>query len=595
MMLAALLRASIDGAIVVGILWAAARALRGLTPTTRAAIWWCGAAKFIVALLWITPIAIPVLPAAGETFGLKATTEPATLLRGAPTVASADGIARTSGAASASRRKVTPALTATTALLSAWVIGVFGAILIAARRWRQMTGTIERATCAPIEVQSMTADLARRLRLRRVPQVRVSDEIDTPLVTGLLSSTILVPAGRFQMLSGRQQEMAICHELAHIARGDLWFGCVPAVVERLFFFHPLAHVAAREYGFWREAACDATVIDVLEAAPQEYGRLLLNLGVARPRTNLAAAGASWSFSNLKRRIVMLNPHSRRTFGSRLLTAATLAAATAVLAPLQLVARPSSVGERAEPAEPSPAATSLDSEAAPAPSPTAPPEQARETERQEPRLNYVLFLGDDRTMMSGSSGDTERARRFKGRGERILWFRDGSREYVVRDPSALREVEELWKEVSALGEQQGRLGAEQGKLGAKQGEIGAKQGLIGAEQGRLGARQGELGQRQGQLAARQGQRLTAAEQRELEKDQREIDLQMRELDREMQALGEKMRELGKPMENLGAEMAVLGQEMERLGRQMEAEGRKAETGMRVLLRQLISNGLAEPAK
>lgn len=592
-MLTALLRASVDGAIVVAILWAVARTLRALSPAARAAIWWCGAAKFIVALVWITPIAIPVLPAAEDNF--RPTANAITQAEGtAPAAALSVGVA--SAAVVDSATVVGSANRATTALLSAWAIGVLAALAIALRRWRRVRLTVARTSEAPLDVQSMTADLACRLRLRRVPGVRVSGEIDTPLVTGLLRPLVLVPAGRFQMLSRRHQEMAVCHELAHIARGDLWLGCVPALVERLFFFHPLAHLAAREYGFWREAACDATVLDALDAAPQEYGRLLLNLGVAQPRASLAAAGASWSFSNLKRRIVMLNPQKTRTFGSRLLAVAALSVASAVLAPMQLVARPSSVDARVvEPAGTPPAAPARRSEAEPSPSPAEASQRTTDSERREPPLNYVLFFGDDRTMMSGSSGDIERARRFKKRGERILWFRDGNREYVVRDQSAMREVEELWKKVHELGEQQGQIGAEQGKLGAKQGEIGAKQGLVGAEQARIGARQGELGQRQAQLAALQGQRLTAAQQREFERDQRELDLKMRELDREMQALGEKMRELGKPMEELGAEMAILGKDMERLGHQMEEEVKKAEVGMHTLLKRVISNGLAEAVR
>ena len=74
--------------------------------------------------------------------------------------------------------------------------------------------------------------------------------------------------------------MAICHELVHLRRGDLWLGCVPALAERLFFFHPLAHVAAREDPLAREAACDAAVLRAMDATPQDYGRLLLALGVS---------------------------------------------------------------------------------------------------------------------------------------------------------------------------------------------------------------------------------------------------------------------------------------------------------------------------
>jgi beta-lactamase regulating signal transducer with metallopeptidase domain len=224
--------------------------------------------------------------------------------------------------ASAFRRKITP----TVALLTAWTIGVLAALLIGARHWRRTLSIVNRASEAPNVLQTMAAGLATRLRLRRVPQVRVSDEIDTPLVFGLLRPTVIVPGGTFELLSASQQQMALCHELAHVARGDLWLGCVPALAERLFFFHPFVRLASREYGFWRESACDGAVLEALDAAPQEYGRLLLDLGVAQPRTSLAAAGASWSFSNLKRRIVMLRHPSTRTTASRLAGAAAIGVA-----------------------------------------------------------------------------------------------------------------------------------------------------------------------------------------------------------------------------------------------------------------------------
>ena len=118
----------------------------------------------------------------------------------------------------------------------------------------------------------MAIDLGCRFRPRRIPAVRLSDEVETPLVAGLRRPTVLLPARRFVELPERQQRMAICHELAHVKRADLWLGCVPALAERLFFFHPLVHVAAREYALSREAACDAAVLDATAAPPrQEYG------------------------------------------------------------------------------------------------------------------------------------------------------------------------------------------------------------------------------------------------------------------------------------------------------------------------------------
>ena len=60
-MVSTLARASMDGAILVAAVWVLSRILR-LTPATRTMLWWCAAAKFVVALAWTTPIAIPVLP-----------------------------------------------------------------------------------------------------------------------------------------------------------------------------------------------------------------------------------------------------------------------------------------------------------------------------------------------------------------------------------------------------------------------------------------------------------------------------------------------------------------------------------------------------
>ena len=33
--------------------------------------------------------------------------------------------------------------------------------------------------------------------------------------------------------------MALAHELMHVRRRDVLLGCLPALAERLYFFHPL--------------------------------------------------------------------------------------------------------------------------------------------------------------------------------------------------------------------------------------------------------------------------------------------------------------------------------------------------------------------
>ena len=74
--------------------------------------------------------------------------------------------------------------------------------------------------------------------------------------------------------------LALAHEMAHLRRGDLWLGWVPALANALFFFHPLVWLAGREYLQARGEACDAAAVRLTGAPPDEYGRLLLRFGVA---------------------------------------------------------------------------------------------------------------------------------------------------------------------------------------------------------------------------------------------------------------------------------------------------------------------------
>ena len=591
-----LLRATIESALFVALVWVLNLALPRLTPAARATLWWCAAAKFVITLTWWNPIAVPVLPAAEVL-------SPST-----PTTITSHTTAR-----SESRPGMRDAVAARTGpswgmwLMTGWIAGVALTLLPATRRVRSARRALNSSRPASEDALSIAAALSAQLRLRRPPDVRVSADVPAPMVIGLRRPVILLPAQRFAALSELQQRMALCHELQHLKRGDLWLGCIPALAERLFFFHPLAHLAAREYVFWRESACDTSVLAALNVGPQEYGRLLLDLGVARRPATFAAAAAPWSFTNLKRRILMLGHSSTPSAFSRLAAGCAVTVAFAALLPLQLAARKAAVvadlsdgslTQRREVAPEPPIA--LDQPREGLPDRTESTEQAREivprsTEQARDDLHYVLFTGDDEITMKGSSGDVERARRLRRSGEPMLWFRQDGREYVVRDPEVLRQVRTTWIAVTTLGDQQGKLGEEQGALGARQGDLGGLQGELGAEQGRLGARQAEIAARQTAMLTREWSAVTAAERDAAVRDRRQAEQQMHALEREMRGLDAKMREFEKPMQELGTRMDALGSRMNVLGERMEEATRRAEEEMRALIGRAISKGLAERIK
>jgi bla regulator protein BlaR1 len=616
MMPPTLLSASIDGAIFVAIVWILSRAVRTLSPAARTVLWWAAAAKFLIALVWVTPVVVPILPVESSTPLTATIASPAVALREITSLATPGR--QTGAPAPPEAASLWPRVFA-----GLWVLGLMVCAGISARRWRQTVAVTRRSVPAPDALHALAADLAGRLHLRRTPDVRMSGEIDTPLVAGIRRPVILLPRDRFEALNDHQQQMALCHELAHVKRADLWFGCVPAIAERLFFFHPLAHVASREYALWREAACDAAVLRAIDAAPGEYGQLLLSLGVSPRQTGLAAAGTPWSFASLKRRITMLQNSSTPSIGSRLAAGVVVALALAALVPLRLAARQAIAAPSPEAALLASGSTAEASLLAPgsttasllAPGSMAEasllapfaaaraaltgdlaPQDDERRQKGERELNFVFFVDDNHTTMSGSMRDIDRARRFKRPGEPVLWFRHGGREYVIRDRALLSQIEATWAPVNALGNEQGKLGAKQGDLGSLQGEIGAKQGEIGAAQGKLGERQGVLGDRQGRLAEQESRRMRSLSGREsFEHERRTLDQELRTLDEEMRFLDSKMRELEKPMRDLDDQMRALDREMELLDQRMQAEVKRAEAETSSGLERAIAGGIAEAVR
>ncbi len=584
-MVSTLLSASIDGAVMVAIVWTITHVVQ-LSPATRTVLWWCVAAKFVLALAWPTPITIAVLPATAQ--------DPPRVERPAsPSGADVGGqdvftrVATRVGPRVSSRlaSRFAPDSDALEAIahpfyglrkwgswaLIGWMSGLVLMAYVAIRRWRETAAIVRGSVEAGPELQAKASALCERLGLRRVPAVRVSNKIETPLVTRVVHPVVIFPADRLAALTDRETEMALCHELLHVKRADLWFGCVPALAERLFFFHPLVQFASREYSLAREAACDAAVVDTLDAAPREYGHLLLALGVSRPQTG-TAAGAAQSFQHFKRRIAMLQDLPSRSDRSRVIAVTVVGLALVAIIPLRLGARPS-----------------------PAPRPTVTLARAQhdrvasdrlavervESPRalqaaQEPRrssdsdVRFVLLREDEHQTMTGSAEDLDRARSYQRNGESLLWFRRNGHEYVVRDPEVIRQVSDAWSRLSdsgldreaaamaqdmlenpviadaignigaLVGEQAGNLGA---LVGEQAGEIAANAAALAAPAAELGAQMAGIGLEAAADA------LSAIGPALAQLDGLHIHIDKEELKHQQRSIAEAQREIGRDMREL----------------------------------------------
>lgn len=374
-----LLWTSLTGGLLIGGVWLLCRLAPRLPAGVRCGLWWLACAKLLVGLVWLTPFSLPLLPAPSVVAEAAAPAvavlqPPAATLPVASLRASVPPSPRLAGGEGG------PGLAGSWQLALAlfWLAVVAAQLAWTAGEVRRTRRLVARSASVGGRIRSLFERLAARVGLATSPELRASPEVASPQAVGLTRPVVLLPEHRLSELSAQELEMTLCHELLHVRRRDLWLGWLPTVAQRLFFFHPLAAVAAREYALAREAACDAEVLRVLGSAPQAYGRLLLRLGVAPRETGLAAAGASPTLGNLKRRLHMLQHTSDDGRQPRRWSWLVAAAAVAALVPIQIGAQapkapkppkapaaPRAVEAPVPPAAPTP-------KAVPAPVPAPPP-------------------------------------------------------------------------------------------------------------------------------------------------------------------------------------------------------------------------------
>ena len=453
--------------------------------------------------------------------------------------------------------------------------------------WR-LHGLVRHARpCRDRRVQALYRALAQRLGVVAAPELRVSDAIDSPMLARPWRPVLMLPASSLATMGDDDLRMALHHELAHLQRRDLWWAWMPALAQHLFFFHPVAHLAAREYAFAREVACDAAVLQDEQHAPHDYGRLLVKLGVSTAPSP-ALAGASPTFRILKRRLLMLQHTASPlragalalTIGLVLLgavpyqvtarapvaptpavaptaTIAPVAVATATATPQARpavaprgVAAASPYAVPAPPPPPAPAVPAVPKVAPPAPpAPPKPPGHAGthviNIDREGSGDAYVLIDGNEVTM-AGRSDDIVTARKQQQGNAPVLWVRQDGQQYVVRDPDTLKRIKAAHAPMEALGAQQGKLGV--------------KMSAIATEQAAAAMRGGE------------GRQV--------------------ELDRKMEALAREQEALAKRQEALARQQEPLARQQEALARQQAAAVVRMQRDVDRLVGEAIRSGKAQ---
>jgi TonB family protein len=218
-------------------------------------------------------------------------------------------------------------------LLWIWAAGL-GAVLLRlmigmARVWRSIRGS------SPI-VNSDWKDLLdktrRGLGLRGPVTLLESDRATMPMAWGLLRPVILLPKHARQW-SLERARIVLSHELAHVRRRDCLTQLLAQVACGLYWFHPLAWLAARQLRKERERACDDLVLN-LGARPSDYAGHLLELARSLQSPSWSMAVPMAQPSSLESRMdALLDPRRNRRAVTRKGVVSIVLAAAALILPL----------------------------------------------------------------------------------------------------------------------------------------------------------------------------------------------------------------------------------------------------------------------
>ena len=309
------LKASLVLAMVLG----AARLLRRVPAATRHGVWSLGFSVLLIlpllsSLLPAIDVRLPagwgrsLAPAAVDRAGValapvQAVTAPASRLHG-PAVSPGAG-----GPTDLSAPWRTGRFSMTALLLGVWTLGSVAAIsmlLLSLVRVRRLAASAIDLTDP--EWLEAAERLRHRVGVRRRVRLAVSDRVHTPMAAGLTRAVVFLPSAA-PTWTAERRDVVLAHEFAHLAGADPLRHVAARLAVALYWFHPLAWLAAREATVAREQACDETVL-ALGTRPSSYARVLLDFaeGAGTPLAALPIVERSL----LETRLMAILSHEPRT-------------------------------------------------------------------------------------------------------------------------------------------------------------------------------------------------------------------------------------------------------------------------------------------
>lgn len=189
-------------------------------------------------------------------------------------------------------------------LVILWIAGCAGCLLRMFVIHLQLGRLLKKSVPVDsIPLSSHLRWLCRDLGIKQEVTLLASHDLDVPIAVGALSAKIVLSPQSGEWSETRRKAV-LCHELAHIKRGDAFTQFLASLAAAVYWFNPLVWMVARTMRAERERACDDYVLAYGTAA-SDYAHELVEIVSTLVRPQPAAALAMARRSQLEGRVMAL--------------------------------------------------------------------------------------------------------------------------------------------------------------------------------------------------------------------------------------------------------------------------------------------------
>ncbi len=223
-----------------------------------------------------------------------------------------------------------------------WLVGVLVFSVLLIQRLFFVLGLIAQSEPAQSRLLEMLNQCRRQIGIGRNIKLRLSHNIQSPAVCGLVRQIILLPTSLPEELSDDKLRAVLVHELVHIKRFDLWVNFAQTFLQIIYFYNPFVWLANAVVRRLREQAVDETVLVTLGTEAKSYSNTLIDIAeMAFFKTSfgLRLIGVAESKKSLNRRIRhMLSRPIPKSAKIGVVGVVTIISLAATLLPMAAVAR-----------------------------------------------------------------------------------------------------------------------------------------------------------------------------------------------------------------------------------------------------------------